>query len=222
MFSAPGRWLPMLKAHADFVANSAPQVRVTAVAPRDAVRRNYAESLELLRIATEMAVPQVTVDVGSGGGFPGLVFAAVFPEMRIHLVEPLQKRARLLEELAHQLGLGLVTVHAQRAEDVARGPLRDTANLVTARAVSELRVLLEYTAPFAAPGSRLMLPKGSALPSELAGASNALVQLSCAYRGIVTMRPEVSATIQVAVFEKTGATDARFPRRAGSPGRNPL
>ncbi len=221
-FPAPGRWLPLLKAHAKFVQLYAGRIRVTAVSPENAVRRNYAESLELLRIATIEGVPGMTVDVGSGGGFPGIVIAAVFPEMRVHLVEPLKKRARLLSEMALELALGNVTVHAERAEDAARGALRDRADLVTARAVAELRELLEYTAPLATAGGSLALAKGSSVASELTTAVRAIVELRCAFVTVLPMRSEVSETIQVALFEKVGPTPARYPRRAGTPARTPL
>lgn len=218
----PGRWLPLLERHASLIDAAAPRVRVTAVASDDAVRRHYAEALELWRIARVRCETGRLVDVGSGGGFPGLVIAAVEPELDVHLVEPLQKRARLLEEFAAELGLANVTVHAVRAEDAGRGQLRDSAGLVTARAVAELRELLEYTAPLATPGGMLAFPKGSALEAEAAGAANAMRELAVECEAIEPMRPEISTTVRVALFRRTGETDARYPRRAGVPGRRPL
>lgn len=188
-----------------------------------AVQRHYAESLELLRIAFEHgADPSTIVDVGSGGGYPGLVLAAALPRSTVHLVEPLQKRARLLESIAGEMGLENVTVHARRAEEVGRGSLRGSATLVTARAVAALAELLEYTAPLSAPGGVLALPKGSGHPEELAGAERAMAELGVSHSATVAMRPEVSDAVSVVLFAKTGPTPERYPRRPGMPAKRPL
>lgn len=224
MFGDSARWLPLLQAHHDLIIEAEPYTRVTSVAHRDAVQRHYAESLETWRLAIEVAGrdPGVVVDVGSGGGYPGMVFACLAPQTTVHLVEPLQKRARLLEATANALGLANVTVLAARAEDAGRGPLRGVAELVTARAVAPLAELLEYTVPFAALGGFLVLPKGSALEGELAHAHQAMAILGCMHRQTVPMRAAISENVVLACFEKTGETPASYPRRAGVPGKQPL
>lgn len=217
-FPDSGRWLPLLQSHAALIEEAATHTRVTSVEPGQVVQRHYAESLELLRIALESAPePETIVDVGSGGGYPGLVLAIIRPGSLVHLVEPLQKRARLLEELARELGLSNVRVHALRAEEAGRGPLRDSATLVTARAVAALRELLEYTAPLAATGGWLAFPKGSSHPEELAAAVAAMNELGCEHRETVPMRPEISSSVAVLTFEKSAPTPARYPRRPGMP-----
>ncbi len=220
----PERWLPLLQAHLDLVSRAEGHTRVTAVAPGEAIQRHYAESLETWRIALEAsgAIPDAVVDVGSGGGYPGLVMACVAPQTRFALVEPLQKRARLLEAAADELALTNVAVYAQRAEDAGRGPLRESAGLVTARAVAALPALLEYTVPFAARGGAIALPKGSALPAELAEATNAMAQLGCEHETTVAMRPAISEALTVALFRKVATTPQRYPRRPGVPRKRPL
>lgn len=225
-FEDPKRWLPLLQQHAGILSAAAEHTRVTAVGPADAVRRHYAESLELLRII-ELSAPSLSAagsvaDVGSGGGFPGLVFAAVRPNLTVHLIEPLQKRARLLSQAATELRLANVHVHPRRAEDAGRGALRDSVDAVTARAVAELRELLEYTAPLAKPGGMLAFPKGSAFEGELAAAGSALSDLGCGYLGAQAMRPAVSENLSVATFKKLASTPERYPRRAGLPSKRPL
>lgn len=224
MFFEPERWLPLLVRHLALLEAARDRARSTAVNPEDAVGRNYAESLEILRIAEEANGGPFTslADVGSGGGYPGLVMAIVRPVCRVHLVEPLQKRARLLREMAEALGLENVEVDPLRAEDAGRGPLRDSLALITARAVAELRELLEYTAPLAAPGALLAFPKGSALDAELAAAANAMSELAVEPACVVPMRSEVSGLLRVSLFRKQRPTDARYPRRPGVPGKRPL
>jgi 16S rRNA (guanine527-N7)-methyltransferase len=221
---APGRWLPLLQRHAELLAGASDRARVTSVAPEDAIRRHYAESLETWCIALDALgqPPTLVVDVGSGGGFPGLVMGCVAADCRVALVEPLKKRASLLSELAAALELSNVEVVAERAEEAGRGPLRGSAGLVTARAVAALPELLEYTAPFAAIGARLCLPKGSGWESELAAAGAAQREFGCTFVRRVPMRRAVSESIAVLLFEQTGAVPQRYPRRPGLPGKRPV
>ena len=221
-FDEPGRWLSKLRRHAEMLERAAERVRVSSVAPESVVRRQYAESLELLTIALKYVRPARITDVGSGGGFPGMVFAVLLPGTEVHLVEPLQKRARLLMELSEALELGNVKVHPVRAEEAGRGELRDWSDLVTARAVAELRELLEYTAPLAAEGGTLALPKGSSVATEVEGAGAAAEILRCSYVGTEQMRPAVSETLSVVVYRKSGPTPGSYPRRAGMPGKRPI
>jgi 16S rRNA (guanine527-N7)-methyltransferase len=115
-----------------------------------------------------------------------------------------------------------VSVHAARAEDAARGPLRNAAGRVTARAVAALPELLEYTAPFARPGGLLALPKGTAADEELAAAGGALQALGCVLTARLPMRPAISETLSVLLFEVMAPTEARYPRRPGMPAKRPL
>lgn len=221
-FAEPETWLAKLQKHADLVAAAFPQVRVTAVDADDAVRRNYAESLELLRIMLAMRDVPSLADVGSGGGFPGMVIACVLNDRSVHLVESLRKRATLLTAVAEALGLKHVTVHPARAEEAGRGPLRDAVSVVTARAVAPLRELLEYTAPLAATRGSLFFPKGSGIEDEIAAAENAMDVLQCQVRTRTKMRPEISPVLTVLCLEKVGTTPERYPRRPGMPAKHPL
>jgi 16S rRNA (guanine527-N7)-methyltransferase len=221
-FTDPGRWLPLLQTHAAMVAEAGPHGRATAVSPEDAVKRNYAESLELLRILDLYAASPPLIDVGSGAGFPGIVIAALRPEWEIHLVEPLKKRAALLDQSAERLHLSRVTVHPLRGEEAGRGALRESAATVTARAVAALPELLEYAAPLAKIGALLALPKGSGAHAELADSGRALSGLGCQVEALVPMRPEVSSTPCAVLIRKVSVTPSRYPRRPGVPHQRPL
>ncbi len=217
----PGRWLPSLQRHACLLAAAQDRVRVTSVPPEEAVRRHYAESLEMLRIIRIAGGAGPLADVGSGGGFPGLVIAIAAPDLEVHLIEPLQKRAVLLREMAIELALHNVTVHALRGEDAGRGPLRERCGVVTARAVAKLPVLLELTAPLARDGGLLALAKGSGLAAETATAASALSLLGCSAGEVVAMRPE-AGDLQLYLTHRTGALSPLYPRRPGIPERKPL
>lgn len=215
----PERWLPLLRRHAQLLAES--PVQTTSVKGEMVVARHYAESLEAYRLSGSPEAG-VVVDVGSGGGFPGLVIAAVAPGVEVHLVEARRKRADLLGELAEALGLENVRAHGERAEEAGRGALRERADLVIARAVAPLPVLLEYTAPLAATGGTIAAVKGSRGEAELAEAGGALATLNCEHTGTEQMRGEIAGQMRVLLFRKLGATPSRYPRRPGMPEKRPL
>ena len=112
-------------------------------------------------------------DVGSGAGLPGLVLAAARPDLRLTLIEPMERRVAWLEEESARLGLENVVVERARAEDAE--PAR--FDVVTARAVGALSGLLPITAPLAKPGGRLALLKGAAVDAELAKAEKVVRRL---------------------------------------------
>ena len=137
--------------------------RINLVADRDpaAIRsRHIADSLQLLPLLPAGAGP--FADLGSGGGFPGLVLAIAGPRPA-HLVESDRRKAAFLTDAAARLGLRHVQVHARRIEDANLPPLA----AVTARALAPLRALLPDAARLLAPGGVAIFPKGRAAEAEL-------------------------------------------------------
>jgi 16S rRNA (guanine527-N7)-methyltransferase len=114
------------------------------------------------------------LDVGSGGGFPGIVIAIVRPELDVHLLDSTAKKTAFLRQIAQELELVNVTVHTGRAEELARGELRHAFDVVTARAVAAMDRLLSWTVPFLAPEGVLYAVKGERWQEELDDASAAL------------------------------------------------
>lgn len=110
-------------------------------------------------------------DVGSGAGLPGIVIAAMRPDLDVHLVEPMQRRVVWLREVVAGLGLPRVSVHQSRAEELA-GVLR--VDVVVARAVARLDRLVPWTAPLLGDDGTLLLLKGARVADELAAAGPVL------------------------------------------------
>lgn len=131
--------------------------------------RHVADSLQLLPLAGEA---RVWVDLGSGGGFPGLVIACVLkerPGTQVNLVESNEKKAAFLREAVRETGAPAV-VHAMRIEDFVRkfeGPV----DIVTARALAPLDRLLPMVAPLLKSGAKAILPKGQDIAAELTAAA---------------------------------------------------
>ena len=159
------------------------------------------------------------IDVGSGGGLPGIPLAIAMPDATFALLEATGKKAAFLADVVEELGLDNVTIIAERAETVGKpdGGFRDAADAVIARAVGPLCVLLELTLPLARVGGLVLAIKGRRAEEELVEAEVALrvlkgERVSC----------ERSETGTVVAIRKIGETPRRFPRRPGEPKRSPI
>ena len=190
---------------------------------REAVDRNYLDSLAPLAVNGLIEGACTLADAGSGAGFPGLVLAIALPDVRVTLVDALSKRVGFLREVIRALGLNARAVHA-RCEDAGRAPdLRDGFDLVTARAVADTPLLLELALPLVKPGGRLLCYKGPAVAEELERARHALSALNGRVTGVLSAPiPGRDWDHRLLVVEKTGATPAAYPRKAGVPERRPL
>jgi len=113
------------------------------------------------------------LDIGSGGGFPGLVIAILRPDTDVHLLDSTRKKAEFLRTVAADLGI-TVAVHNGRAEELARTDLAGTFDVVTARAVASLDRLIPWTLPFLRPGGEVFAIKGERWREELAEATAVL------------------------------------------------
>ena len=191
--------------------------------PAEAVDRNYLDSVAPLAVPGLLSGVRTLCDVGSGAGFPGIPLAIVCPHIRVTLMDSLGKRVGFLKSVIDALSLNAEAVHT-RAEDAARLPaFRDRFDLVTARAVASLPVLIELALPFARVGGRMLAYKGPSLPEELAQSQAALRRLAGSHEADYDVRiPGRDWDHQLCVILKKGATPKAFPRKAGEAGRNPI
>ncbi len=161
--------------------------------PHNLVSRRARDELHTRHVPEAVALarllpfgPHRLLDVGSGGGFPGIVIAIVRPDLEVHLLESTRKKVTFLQEVTAALGLDL-TVHHGRAEELARRTeLAHSFDLVTARAVAALGELLDLTLPFLAADGVLYAVKGERWAEELAAAEQALRRAG----GVVLATPD--------------------------------
>jgi 16S rRNA (guanine527-N7)-methyltransferase len=169
--------------------------------------------------------PLRLVDVGSGGGMPGLPLKIAFPQLRVTLVESIGKKAAFLRETVEQLRLRDVEVVADRAETAARDAKhRDEYDWATARALGSLPVVVELCAPFLAPGGLLVAQRSGDLDAELTRAAPAFKALHVWTRVPIWIDlPGLEGLKHgLIVGEKYAPTPALYPRRPGMPRKRPL
>lgn len=197
--------------------------------PDEAWRRHILDSLTLLAPLSELPEGANIIDVGSGGGLPGIPLAITRPDLKITLLEATGKKAEFLKAVANALKLSNVTVVSDRAEraghdrgvKVATGPrqggFRERFDAAVARAVGPLAVIAELTVPFVKKGGHVLLIKGEKAVAELQDATIALRTL-----GAVHVSTLDTPTGRIVILEKGAATPRDYPRRDGEPARSPL
>jgi 16S rRNA (guanine527-N7)-methyltransferase len=161
------------------------------------------------------------VDVGSGGGLPGLALKIARPDLEVTLIDADQAKAAFLVQAAAHLDLRGVEVVARRAEDVGREPAyREQFDVAVARAVAVLPVLAELCLPLVRVGGRMLAQKTSL--EDVALAMHAIEALGGALESAGPAPSAARATGTVVVVVKRRPTPDAYPRRPGVPARRPL
>lgn len=163
------------------------------------------------------------VDVGSGGGLPGLALKIAFPILRVTLVESVGKKAGFLRDTVTELGLSDVEVVAQRAEDAARtAEHRDAYDVAVSRALGPLPVVIELCAPFLDQGGLLVAMRSGDLDAEVSHAAPAFKALRLWTRTPIDLSLPELVGHGLVVGEKYAPTPEAYPRRSGMPRKRPL
>jgi 16S rRNA (guanine527-N7)-methyltransferase len=192
---------------------------LTAVTdPDEAWVKHVFDSLTLLPYVVSAEATHV-IDVGSGGGLPGVPLAIVLPEVDFTLLEATGKKADFLRDMAERMDLANVDVINDRAETIAhdRENHREQYDLVVARAVGRLVVLAELAVPLVRVGGHVAAIKGAKASNEIEEAAEALRLL---HSRVVEATRTPTGTI--VLIEKLRLTAKRYPRRPGEPKRAPL
>ena len=181
--------------------------------PRDVAVKHFVDSLLLFRYA-DVDDGSSVIDVGTGAGFPGLVLKIARPDIRLTLLDSLQKRLVFLQEVCDRLGLENVEIIHSRAEDGSRTELRDSFDIAAARAVASLNVLSEYCLPYVKVGGRFIAMKGSSAKQELDEAQNAIEQLGGRVENITQYTLIDPDDRGIIVIDKIAPTPEKFPRKS--------
>lgn len=160
---------------------------------------------ESLAFAAQLPRSVRVLDVGSGGGLPGVVIAIAREDLEVHLLEATRKKVVFLTEAVDTLGLSVV-IHHGRAEDLAVDPLRGSFDVVTARAVAPLERLVPWCAPYLRPGGRLFAIKGEQWQDEVTAANGSIEAAGMVVRALPASSegasPERDGRPRVVILER--------------------
>jgi 16S rRNA (guanine527-N7)-methyltransferase len=202
---------------------------LTAITEYDQVQiRHFLDSLSCLLaedLRSTFARPGTrAIDVGSGAGFPGIPLKMVCPSVRLTLLEATGKKVAFLEHIARRLGLQAVTAVHARAEELAHDAAhREQYDVVLARAVAELPVVVEYTLPFCKVGGWVVAQRGEDGPADAWKAGRAIGLLGGELRRVAPVElPGLPEDRCLVVIYKASPTPAAYPRRPGVPSKRPL
>ena len=200
------------------------KMNLTAITDfQDVMKKHFVDSVSLIK-AYDVTKSVSIIDVGTGAGFPGLALKIAFPQLRVTLLDSLNKRILFLDAVIDKLNLSDVeTIHG-RAEDFAKpGKLREKFDLCVSRAVANLSTLSEYCLPFVKKGGMFISYKSEKISEEFEMAENAISFLGGRVKNQVEFTlPDSDIYRNLFVIEKIKETPKKFPRKAGLPSQEPL
>lgn len=168
--------------------------------------------------------PLSVCDVGAGAGFPSLPLKICFPHIHITIVDSLKKRITFLNHVVEQLNLEHVSLYHDRAETFAkRKEMRESFDLVTARAVARMSVLSEFCLPLAKVGGCFVAMKGAQLQTELEEGEKAISILGGEFvNNHSFLLPIEESERNITIIKKVKPTPKKYPRKPGTPNKQPL
>jgi len=164
------------------------------------------------------------IDVGTGAGFPGVPVKIAFPDIKITLLDSLNKRINFLNELVGELGLeGVSCIHSRAEDGGQNSELREKFDFCISRAVANLAVLSEYCLPFVKLGGTFVSLKGPDASEEVKEAETAVKKLGGKIEKITKIEiPNSDITHSLVIIKKVSATPKQYPRKAGTAVKKPI
>ena len=210
--------------YADLLAEANQTISLTAIrSPQDIRRKHFLDSLSCQLVMKDRPRGRV-IDVGTGGGFPGLVLKLLYPDIHLTLVDSVAKKTAFLSHIVQELGLEGVEVLTGRAEELGqKAAHRESYDWAVARAVAQLNVLTEYLLPLVKVGGWMLAQKGETAPAELEAAENAILSLGGQTGELIPVTlPGSPEKRYLVVIRKVSPTPDQYPRRVGIPAKRPL
>ena len=198
------------------------KINLTAIVePKEIILKHFIDSLTISKyIEKDSSI----VDVGTGAGFPGIPLLIYRDDIKVTLVDSLNKRLIFLQEVINQLDLKNVKVVHSRVEDFGKNKnYREKFDIATARAVANLAVLSEYLVPLVKIGGKCICMKGSTIEDEIKQSENAFKILGTKKKLIEKFElPNSDMERNIIILDKIKNTPSKYPRKAGIPTKEPI
>lgn len=199
-------------------------MNLTAITEFDeVVEKHFLDSVSLTQ-QLDLHQPLKVLDLGTGAGFPGIPLKIVFPELEITLMDSLNKRVLFLQDVISSLQLQNIEAVHGRAEEAARNKkYRESFDLCVSRAVANISTLSEYCLPFVKIGGSFISYKSSTIEDELKDGKKGIAILGGKVKDVYKFTlPDSKLQRSFVIIEKEKKTPKAYPRKAGTPSKDPL
>ena len=212
--------LKRLEKYADLLVEWNEKINLTAIVDPEGIAVKH--FLDCLMIFKYIDIPKgaSVIDIGTGAGFPGVVIKIARPDIKLTLMDSLQKRINFLDTLCSELGLEVTTVHS-RAEDITQKQ-REGYDFAVARAVANMRVLTEYCLPYVKVGGSFVAMKGSTAAEEVKEATKAIATLGGKLEAEDLFDLLEFGGRGIIKVKKISQTLTKYPRNSGKISKQPL
>ncbi|TLS35136.1 16S rRNA (guanine(527)-N(7))-methyltransferase RsmG [Pseudalkalibacillus caeni] len=200
------------------------KMNLTAITEREEVYEKHFYDSIMAAFTFDFSKSLSVCDVGAGAGFPSLPLKICYPDLKVTIVDSLKKRIGFLDHLVEQLGLKNVSLFHDRAEQFGKNKsFRESFDVVTARAVARLSVLSELCMPLVKVDGKFLVLKGPNAMDEVADAENAIKILGGEIIDSKQMvLPNEGSERSFITIRKVKKTPNKYPRKAGTPNKEPL
>lgn len=198
------------------------KINLTAIVEPDEVKlKHFVDSLTVLKYIND---ENKIIDIGTGAGFPGIPIKIMMPNTKITLLDSLNKRINFLNIVVETLNLKNIQAIHGRAEELARNKLhREKYDIAVSRAVANLSTLVEYMLPFVKVGGKCICMKGANVKEELDKAQNAIKELGGEIEKVDNFYLSNNDNERnIIIIKKVKETKSKYPRKAGTPSKEPL
>lgn len=194
---------------------------------KEVVQKHFVDSLSLIKAVDETFLQKKgisMIDIGTGAGFPGIPLKIVFSDLKVTLLDSLNKRIKFLNEVTGKLELRNITAIHGRAEDFAKQKeYREQFDLSVSRAVANLATLSEYSLSYVKKGGFFFSYKAEDIEEEIESSKNAIKILGGRIDEVIKFNlPDSDVKRAIVKIEKNNFTNKKYPRKAGIPSKEPL
>lgn len=198
------------------------KINLTAIIePKEIILKHFIDSLTIIKY---MEPNKTLIDIGTGAGFPGIPVKILRKDLKITLLDSLNKRIKFLNEVIEKLSLkNITTTHARIEEYAKNKEYREKFDIATSRAVANLTTLTEYMLPMVKVKGKAICMKGADVDEEMLKSKNSIKILGGKIYKVEEFKlPKSEYKRNLIIIEKTNTTPNKYPRKPGIPSKDPL